>query len=203
LDDEQVVPVIKDMTKPKKLTAIFGELKEIYFPGWDKANEWHIRVSSGLRDIFASGECNCARKIIYLVPEGFRSVETLRATIIHEICHAIYPDRSHRSKLFQHKLLRAAEQAQQLGQQSLAEELNKHVEGCQLKPLNRISFQRVLLDFEEILKQDPPMSLDIIIEMIAEDWNREPDQLLKQYPDLKKTVRKMKRQFANKQCLGE
>jgi hypothetical protein len=199
VDDDQVNPVIKELTKPKNLAAVFADLKRTYFPVWDKANRWRVRVSSGLPDIFASAECNYARKTIYIVPEGFQSVDKLRGTLVHEICHAIYPDRGHMSKLFQRILLRVAEQAQHLDQQTLADDLRRQARGCQSKPLTRISFRRVLLDVEELLNLDPSAPLYVIIGTIAEDWAREPDELLKQYPTLKTTIRKMKHDIANQQ----
>ncbi len=164
MDDDEVIPVIKEMTKPKKLAAAFADLKKTYFPGWDIGNDWHVRVSPGLRDIFSAAECNCKRKTIYIVPQGFQSADQLRGSLLFGICHAILPDRSHKSKLFQREVLQAAEQAQHVGQQPIADELRNILRYCQLKPPTRISFRRVILDAEDLLKQDPSLPLDVIIE---------------------------------------
>lgn len=197
MDEDELTPIIKELTKPKNLTATFADLKRTYFPGWDKANEWKIRVSPGLKDIFSAAELDSERKNINIVPEGFQSADRLRSALLFGICHAMLLDRGHKSKIFQRKVLQTIEKAQQIGQQSVADELRKELEYCLLKPPNRISFRRVILDAQDLLKQGP-LYLDEVIASVAGGWGCDEDELLQRYPVLKKAIRKIKREITKR-----
>jgi hypothetical protein len=183
------------MTKPKNLNALYQDLKNTYFPGWDQGNEWRIRTRKSLSDPFAEAFCDIDKKTIDIIPQCFMTVDHLQLTIIHEICHAVLPKRNHRSKLFHRKLLQAADHAREIGQQSLSEGLYREVRICQENAEQTISKLDVLDLFDQLLKQDAG-SLKVIIETTANTWDLDSDQLLKKYPTLMKDIRKMKRDIA-------
>ena len=45
---DELTPIIKEMTKPRNLNAIYQDLKNTYFQGWDQGNEWRIRTLVGV-----------------------------------------------------------------------------------------------------------------------------------------------------------
>ena len=192
---DELAPIIKEMTKPKNLNALYQDLKNTYFPGWDQGNEWRIRTRKSLSDPFAEAFCDIDKKTIDIIPQCFMTVDHLQLTIIHEICHAVLPKRNHRSKLFHRKLLQAADHAREIGQQSLSEGLYREVRICQENAEQTISKLDVLDLFDQLLKQDAG-SLKVIIETTANTWDLDSDQLLKKYPTLMKDIRKMKRDIA-------
>jgi hypothetical protein len=192
---DELTPIIKEMTNPKNLNAIYQDLKNTYFPGWDQGNAWRIRARNRLSDPFAEAICDIDKKTIDIIPQCFLTVDHLQLTIIHEICHAVLPKRNHASKLFHRKLFKAAEHARELGQQSLSEGLFKDVRMCQAVAEYEISKRDVLDQIEQLLKQDMK-PLKVVIETAANDWGLDSDQLLKKYPTLMKDIRKMKRDIA-------
>ena len=192
---DELTPIIKEMTKPRNLNAIYQDLKNTYFPGWDQGNEWRIRTRTALSDPAAIAQCDTDKKTIDIIPRVFETADHLQTTIIHEICHAVLPERNHRSKLFHRKLLQAADHAREIGQQSLSEGLYREVRICQANAEYKISKRNVLDEIEQIVKQDV-WSLKVIIETTANSWDLDPDQLIKKYPTLLKDIRKMKRDRA-------
>src|SRR5208283_384980 len=192
---DELTPIIKEMTKSRNLNAIYQELKNTYFPGWDQGNEWRIRTRKSLSDPFAIAICDTDKKTIDIIPQCFMTVDHLQLTIIHEICHAVLPERNHRSKIFHRKLLQAADHAREIGQQSLSEGLYREVRICQANAEDIISKRDVLDQFDQLLKQDA-CSLKVMIETTANIWDLDSDQLLKKYPTLMKDIRKMKRDIA-------
>jgi len=192
---DELTPIIKEMTKPRNLNAIYQDLKNTYFPGWDQGNEWRIRTRTALSDPFAEAFCDIDKKTIDIIPQCFRTVDHLQLTIIHEICHAVLPKRNHGSKLFHRKLLQAADHAREIGQQALSEGLYREVRICQANAEYTISKRDVLDQFDQLLKQDA-WSLKVIIETTANIWDLDSDQLIKKYPTLMKDIRKMKRDIA-------
>ena len=192
---DELTPIIKEMTKPRNLNSIYQELKNTYFPGWDQGNEWRIRTRNRLSDPFAEAICHIDKKTIDIIPQCFLTVDHLQLTIIHEICHAVLPKQNHRSKLFHRKLLQAADHAREIGQKSLSEGLYREVRICQDNAEDPISKRDVLDQFDQLLKQDA-CSIKVMIETTANIWDLDSDQLIKKYPTLMKDIRKMKRDIA-------
>jgi hypothetical protein len=65
---DELTPIIKEMTKPRNLNAIYQDLKNTYFPGWDQGNEWRIRTRNRLSDPFAEAICHIDKKTIDIIP---------------------------------------------------------------------------------------------------------------------------------------
>lgn len=61
-------------------------LRKNFFPRWDRAHKWKIRMC-GLEDIhYANGLCDKETKTISIAYFGDYGLE---AFLIHEICHAV------------------------------------------------------------------------------------------------------------------
>lgn len=86
----------------------FQQLKEQFFPRWDRQNQWRISTRSKRR---VHGHCDVDRRVIEIVIHHSDPDERDRL-LIHEICHAVA--RGSHGKEWQGRMEKAAKQADEL-----------------------------------------------------------------------------------------
>src|SRR5580700_6595928 len=99
----------------------FREIKQQFFPRWDRNNLWRVSTRSRRR---VHGRCDPERRVIEIVARHSDPDEMDRL-MIHEICHAV-ADMGH-GKVWQDRIENAAKTADDLGRHRLAELLREEI----------------------------------------------------------------------------
>lgn len=99
----------------------FHEIKRLFFPRWDRNNEWKLRATSARK---CQGHCDRERKVIELVARH-SDPDDQDHLLIHEICHAV--TRGFHGRQWQRRMEKAAETADELGRTRLASLLREEV----------------------------------------------------------------------------
>ena len=100
-------------------------VKKTFFPQWDRSQAWAIKYSPDHPEVeFCQGKCCPEIKTIYLGMMPDDDTE-LHALLIHEICHALSDGHG---KTWQQRFLKAANQADRIGNNKLSQMINREVE---------------------------------------------------------------------------
>lgn len=99
----------------------FHEIKRLFFPRWDRHNEWKVRTTSARK---CHGHCDRERKVIEIVARQ-SDLDDQDHLLIHEICHAV--TRGFHGREWQRRMEKAAETAYELGRTRLASLLREEV----------------------------------------------------------------------------
>lgn len=99
----------------------FHEIKRLFFPRWDRQNEWKLRTTSARK---CQGHCDRERKVIEIVARH-SDPDDQDHLLIHEICHAV--TRGFHGRAWQRRMEKAAERADELGRTRLASLLREEV----------------------------------------------------------------------------
>ena len=112
------------------LNTEFKNVRNHFFPKWDKAGLWKCRLSRDPARDVCEGYCDDRKKVIYF--NGRVKEKDLRLLLIHEICHAVMgaPSALHAAG-WQRRMLQAAATAERFDEQTLAESLRAQVAAYQ------------------------------------------------------------------------
>jgi hypothetical protein len=106
----------------QRLEARFHEIREAFFPRWDRKGAWRVRAGSNAEYPGAEGFCQSSEKTIYInLPES----GDLNLVLIHEISHAVAGVGHGRRWL--DRMRKAATRARDLRTPSLAKRLEAEV----------------------------------------------------------------------------
>ena len=99
----------------------FHEIKRLYFPRWDRKNEWKLRTTSERK---CHGHCDRERKVIEIVARH-SDPDDQDHLLIHEICHAV--TKGFHGRGWQCRMEMAAERADELGRTRLSKLIREEV----------------------------------------------------------------------------
>ena len=157
-----------------KLEKQFLRIKKQFFPRWDRAGEWkvsgkppkHLRHSTDLH-----GYCDTDSKTIHV---AFHDSDCL---LVHEICHAV-ASLGHEKKWSQ-RMIKAAELAEQAGEQQLAQNIRKEIKSYADAPIPRV-LQIENEVHDAALGND--LSFETILDFVAGGWGMTSTELLRRFP---------------------
>ena len=176
-------------TKPAH--AMYQEIRQTFFPLWDKKGLWTFSVDSRLPP---QGQCNRELKRITLRHVPSDSVE-LQMLLIHEISHAISSG-SH-GLPWQRKMVKAASRAEELGRSPLAEMIRNNVLIYQGHPQTANAAKaNVYGEIEDLFTMGAPVGLSFrdAVAYIAGDLGMYESELLKLFPRCKEVFMKARRE---------
>jgi hypothetical protein len=187
-----------------RLMKVFAEVRNSFFPSWDKINKWTVILEAESpsavvieipwteapetplpTEIGYNGYCDRETKTIYINPALVDSGgDGLRFTLAREICHAIAGP-SHRKK-WQTRFLKVGHTAKGQGQTRLADRIRKEVRGV-VEFEQAIEISKTGLDYyvEDALKDYPEAEFQDILHHLALRWGyADDDDLLERFPQL-------------------
>jgi hypothetical protein len=153
----------------------FWQIKEMFFPRWDRRNRWKIRTWSR-RNL--EGFCDRKKRVIEIVGERSNQDEQ-DLLLIHEICHAIH---SGHGRAWVGRMKKAAGRATELGRDRLAELLEKEIDGYRQSPSSsaeRAEFYEAIVN---IVHGIPDVTLRRAITIIAREKGLLESEVCKQFP---------------------
>jgi hypothetical protein len=141
----------------ERLLSLFNEIRTCFFPRWDTKKQWRCEAAlewhETLIDGGSHGFCDDKNKIIRIWPAwGCQDDNTLRVLLIHEIAHAVTREAHYLH--WQSRCLKAANKAEGMGDQHLAEGIHLDVKRYQdSTPLDEIK------DLHRIRKEETKAAL--------------------------------------------
>ena len=172
----------------ERLNSLFNEVRECFFPRWEVKRQWRV-VIKDFEVTRLGGFCKSETKTIEISPT---IIKNLRLLLIHEICHAVASP-SH-GKIWGSRFLKAANKAKELGQLTLAREIEKEVEGYRQSPPVTAHYVRCVV--ADAVMDQPDASFEEIIQWAAENVLLAPDELVRRYPSVKKAFSETKKFMA-------
>ena len=128
----------------------FREIKQLYFPHWDRDHRWRISTKSRWQ---VHGHCDRERLIIEIVVQH-ADPDKRDGLLIHEICHAVA--KGNHGKAWQRRMGKAARRAADLGRDGLARWLRQEIADYQeAEDVTEEAYQTV----QRWLADDPDLTL--------------------------------------------
>jgi len=162
----------------EKLRSAFQDVKEQYFPHWDKNNSWVISINPPDPDDFhAYAQCDLKTRTIYFDLKLEPPMDYLITLLIHEISHAVTKD-SHGNK-WKKRYLKVSEVAVKNGYTNIAENIRRDLYLHENIP--KLYADTVYSYVKELVKDDPEMTLEEIFEWISWEVGIQKVELIKKY----------------------
>ena len=160
----------------KTLQEEFNQVRETFFPSWDKERKWRIADKAG-----PHRPHGCVDKKAQVVEvQCMGPGQSLRVCLIHEIAHAV-SSLGH-GKEWQDRVEKAARKAESIGEASVAEALREEVRlytepfGA-AKPTANLVYTRIR---NERLGC-PTHSFDEVVDSIRNDFGLTREEFLRQF----------------------
>ena len=166
----------------------FAKIKRLYFPKWDKRNEWHIKFDNSLP---CSGQCDTESKLIKVCQRSERQL-----LIAHEICHCFATGHG---KTWQARFIKVADKAESLGNTELARTIRAEVESYRSDKCPKLTRQVVYDEIRDAVMDAPEADFKNIMKFVANTWGLKPDELLMRYKNLQTVYDKAKRDYQDEQ----
>ena len=156
----------------------FQDVRNLYFPRWDKSHEWDV-VYGTLEQLRGNtGYCDTDAKTVYLDRDSMEqfALAEVRAFIIHEICHDI--GTAFHKRGWASRMEIAAKRADGLGEADLAVRLRRHIFAYSgngtLEPYDHDH----VLDFAfDVCQSTPNIGYDDAIKRIAKYFGYTPKKV--------------------------
>jgi len=114
----------KQTPESSRLQEAFTFCRQHLFPRWDRKRRWRIKLDPTLDSVAL---CHFKKRTIF-----FQAVErdeiTLLMLVCHEIAHAALQKRCGHGKRWQHRMLEASTDAENVGNSQLAEAIKRNAE---------------------------------------------------------------------------
>ena len=101
----------------------FKKIKSIFFPRWDKENNWQLSnsINANFSNICPDGHCSNSSKTLYILSD----INEYERMLIHLICHAIVGN--NHGNLWKKRMLKVADLAKKYELNELASSINNDV----------------------------------------------------------------------------
>jgi hypothetical protein len=167
----------------------FRQIKQLFFPRWDRKKLWRIRTSSRRT---ADGCCDSKRRVIKITRRSANPDER-DLVLIHEICHALF---SGHERAWQGRMKKAARRADELGRHQLAQLLRKEIVGCQQSPSRSVQKEQFYEDIQDAVIENPNLTLAAIKMFMADRYALLVSEVYTAFPRTKAVYREAKRTAA-------
>lgn len=161
----------------------FHEIKRLFFPRWDRQNEWKLRMTSARK---CQGHCDRERKVIEIVARHI-DPDDQDHLLIHEICHAV--TKGFHGREWQCRMEMAAERADELGRTRLSKLIREEV------VRRREQGEGIRLTYElvkEWVQSVPDVTLPQLEKALAEENGVNVSELRQRLKRLEKVFREAK-----------
>lgn len=163
----------------------FQQIRKLYFAQWDRAGEWKVRRTNKP----LSGEARYEEKLI-LIGRGCEGDDLI---MIHEIAHAV-TKANHSSKWLK-RMIAAAEKAHNLGNSELEKRLRDEVTAYQNpQRYQKLTVKVVYSTIEDDVSESPGITFRGAVEHVGNLIGSSYDEMIQQYPRLRKIYEKARRQ---------
>ena len=157
-----------------RLKEAFEYIHGIFFPRWDRYNQWKVQL---VPDLLVQGLYDRKTKTIMLqcLPECDRDLYTL---LVHEICHACDP---YHGKKWINRMLKVSQKARIIGHKNLEKEILNEMDLYQNATCIRVSAQSVYELIEYTVLARPEWSYKKIVKRVAKQYGCYPEELEKRF----------------------
>lgn len=136
------------------LQNAWREIRRDFFPRFDRRGNWRVTSGHFTTVIGEMGYCDDKTRRILVAPTLAASGgDQLRATLIHEVIHAVLQDASHGAR-FKRRLLAAQTRALVLGRHTLAAALKQHA--IAYENTERVTAESVYASMRDLVDQLRP-----------------------------------------------
>jgi len=152
---------------------LFQNIRNDFFPRWDKDNIWRLNF-----DPYLPAIARCMNKEKVIIFQSIREPnEEFDQLLIHEIAHAVTNDRH--GKKWQNRFLNAAKKAESLGRKSLAKSIREEVKLYQAmaQPMNAKMIYEAIQD--TVWESEGKASYDTVIAHVIVGLY--PDEIERRY----------------------
>ena len=160
------------------LELAFANCKGTFFPRWDRTAAWRPRLGSYSGSPNECGYCDSDAKTIWIAPHVLRDDVQLELVIVHEVCHAIANNGSHRGR-WAKRMDMAARRAAQMGRDAFAKAIREELELWSTAHIIRA--REVCSDLEDMVLQRPEASFDSLCKALARELGMPVDDLVSRY----------------------
>jgi hypothetical protein len=165
------------------------QTKHLFFPRWDRDGHWRIQTWS--RRIL-DGRCDRKKRVIETAKRVFEHADPDRIdlVLIHEFCHAVYGGDG---KVWQGRMKKASERAQELGRNELAKLLLAEIVAVQQSPSSSIQRKQFYEDIQNYVLDHPNCTLPQVITLfLADRYGLHKSEVRKIYPRTERVFREAK-----------
>jgi hypothetical protein len=192
---------------PRNSSALhqaFRTVLRLYFPRWRSSSHWQFRGGAHAtyrdhqgkrRETAEQGLCDPSLRTLWVNVPLRHPQWTL--TAIHEMCHAVTT--GDHGRTWQHRMDQAATRAESLGDLPLAQALRDEVAAyAAVYPLaQRLSPKRfITLSVQDCLVDNPTLTLEQVVQSIADDVGSPPQEIRQNYPWLETVYTRLAREIA-------
>lgn len=172
----------------------FLEIKQLFFPRWDRANLWRVSTRSKRKVL---GYCDRERRVIEIVAQHADRDER-DWLLIHEICHAV-ADGGH-GKVWQKRMDNAAQRAHELGRHRLAELLRQEIV-CYRTATEGV--EQAYQTIQEWMTCEPDLTLSQVQRSLADQYGLLVSEVEKTFRRFEKVFRKAKQEAQEARALKQ
>ncbi len=173
----------------------FQQIKQQFFPRWDRRNEWRISTRSRRK---VHGHCDPERQIIEIVAKHYDPDERDRL-LIHEICHAVAS--GGHGKAWQSRMEIAAKRADELGRHRLAELLREEI--VDYRERSDDCRQMAYQEIQDAVNGNPEITLAQMKRWIADQYGLLVSEVSTQLKRLKAVFEEAKRDAQEARAMKE
>lgn len=173
----------------ERLGALFLEVRQKYFPRWDKGSQWRIIFGTSAELRHATGYCDSAQKTIFLDEREFTGMilEGKKALIIHEICHDVASAGHIRSWAL--RMERAAHIAEAKAESGVAQILRSDIYSYFGERLSHIYNRSTVLIFcDEELASDPVIEYEELRKRLSRFFGHNPTKIERDFGRLVRSM---------------
>lgn len=139
----------------------FQQIKRLFFPRWDRQNQWRISTKSKRK---VHGHCDPDRRVIEIVVQ-YADQDEMDRLLIHETCHAVAA--GGHGKVWQDRMEKAAKKADEVGRKRLAEMLRQEIVEYQESAVGVADGYQTVQDW---LTHNPDLTLAQVKRSLANEY---------------------------------
>lgn len=191
------IGVMGDITilTPEAIEHQYREIRRIFFAGFDTNGEW--KLVPGYSLVWLAGVKYETKQIAYSVDLFSKPILLLNRVLIHELCHAVLGPRvGGHGKRWRTRMERAAQLAESIGDEELAQELrDNHARydpdsDLYEPPLNAATCYEAI---QRMVREEPDSSFEDIMYRVGRDFYEREDQLIKKFTKCRQVFEKAKK----------
>jgi len=172
----------------------FLEIKQQFFPRWDRVNLWRVSTRSRRK---VHGRCDPERRVIEIVVQ-YTDPDERDRLLIHEICHAVAS--GGHGKVWQSRMEKAAKRADELGRHQLAKLLRQEIVNYQEATEG---LEHAYQNIEDWLALEPDLTLAQVKRSLADLHGLLVSEVCTKLKRTEKVFRAAKREALEERALRE